>query len=267
LVCFPYFYRMQVPFFKYEGAGNDFILVDNRQQAIQPSREQIAHWCHRHLGIGSDGLILIEDSKKTDFKMVFLNPDGSQGFCGNGSRCAVDFANRIGLTGKKCTFEAIDGIHQGEIIEKGMVSITMQPVDRIIIHGADYILNTGSPHFVRFLKRVMEANLIETGRSIRYSKEFAEEGINVNLVERKENTLISRTYERGVEDETLSCGTGVTAVALAAHHAFKLQSPVAVETRGGLLSVSFEEDQGAYSKIVLTGPIQRVFNGVINYHA
>lgn len=258
---------MQLPFFKYEGTGNDFILLDNRLHRIVFTKAEIERLCHRHFGIGSDGLILLEDSESTDFKMVFYNPDGSQSFCGNGSRCIVDFAFRIGIIGHQTRFEAIDGVHTGSLHDDGSITVSMKDVSEIQHHETDWIIHTGSPHYIRFVEKLSDENILETGRLIRYSQPFKEQGINVNLVEINHRGLECRTYERGVENETLSCGTGVTAVALASNLHIEKPSPVKIKTRGGELSVSFTKNKNGYKNILLTGPVKRVFKGEISRYA
>ena len=252
-------------FFKYEGTGNDFILIDDRQNRFPDDKALIRKLCARKTGIGSDGLILIRKSEKAAFRMEFFNPDGSQSFCGNGGRAAVHFAHRIGITGKQCSFTAIDGIHRGELTGENRVRISMKDVKDIKINTSDLVLDTGSPHYVRFVDDLEKENIIKTGRAIRYSGKFAENGINVNLAEKiAEQTIKCRTYERGVEDETLSCGTGVTAVALAACIMYHLPSPVTVKTPGGELKVTFEQNGQDFSNITLEGPVNQVYKGEIS---
>jgi len=257
---------MSIAFYKYEGTGNDFILIDDRLSIFPMDNEIIIRLCTRKTGIGSDGLILIKKSEKADFYMDFYNPDGSKSFCGNGSRCAVAFANRLGIIGKKTSFSAIDGFHTGKILDDNQVEITMCDVPGINNINGDFVLNTGSPHFVRFVNNLSKEEIIKTGREIRYSSQYKKEGINVNLVEKKSRQSLScETYERGVEDETLSCGTGVTAVALAANYHFNLPSPLKIITKGGQLWVGFSELDNGFTDITLSGAATPVFKGEIKF--
>jgi diaminopimelate epimerase len=251
----------QLAFAKYHGTGNDFILVDNRSLEYRLTKEQIAAMCDRHFGIGSDGLIFIEPSSNADYLMNFHNPDGSVSFCGNGSRCAFAFARKIGICGNKATFEASDGIHyaaqSGEWCE-----ISMRDVLEIEHHKDFDALNTGSPHYILYCDNAHQADIVAIGRKIRYSEEYKAAGINVNLVQKDGTSLKMATYERGVEDETLSCGTGVTAAALAASRKFSLPSPIKIFTKGGELSVRFEDNGHAFQSVFLAGPTQFVYEGV-----
>lgn len=249
-------------FWKYQGTGNDFIMLNGFEDVIENRDELAIKLCHRHFGIGSDGLIIIEPDEHSEFHMDFYNPDGTQSLCGNGSRCAVAFAKFLGKVQKQCTFRAIDGIHTA-IIEGDGVSISMHDAMLPKMHGDNYVLNTGSPHYVVFTEDIEHKNIIEFGRTVRYSEEFNSEGINVNLVERSFPGIKMRTYERGVEDETFSCGTGVTAAALAATLAYKAQPPIMVQTRGGELHVDFKQINDHFQGITLTGMAVQVFSGQI----
>ncbi|MCS6935830.1 MAG: diaminopimelate epimerase [Chitinophagales bacterium] len=257
---------MLVKFCKYQGAGNDFIMIDNRHAGLQLTRRIIERWCHRKYGVGADGLILLGVSAEADFAMTYYNSDGGEStFCGNGGRCLVRFANHLGLTHDTCTFVAADGLHHGRINRNGTVSISMQNVSAIHHVQNDYVLNTGSPHYVIFVKDVKNSPVKEKGREIRNSDAFAAAGINVNFAEvTGDATLYVRTYERGVEDETLSCGTGVVAAALAyAHRRREVKPPVTVETPGGTLQVDFLQTASGYENIFLTGPAVKVYEGAI----
>ncbi len=255
---------MKFAFFKYQGTGNDFIIIDDRNRSFPIDHSLIIQLCDRKFGIGSDGLILIQKSEKADFHMEFFNPDASQSFCGNGSRCASAFAYRIGIADKAMRFTAIDGLHNGFILSEELVEVSMKNVNELRFNNEDLILNTGSPHFVRFIDDLSKEDIIARGKEIRYSEEFAKEGINVNLVEVLDPTLLNcATYERGVENETLSCGTGVTAVALAANAAKNMTSPVSVKTKGGQLSVRFTKIDNGYCDVFLKGPVKLVFKGEI----
>jgi len=256
---------MIFPFFKYEGTGNDFIVIDDRLNRFPANREVISKMCNRKTGIGSDGLILIKNAADADFYMDFYNPDGSQSFCGNGSRCAVAFAFRIGVTGRKTIFNAIDGMHTGELFENDRVKVSMSDVLGIEELDVDLVIETGSPHYIRFVPSLEKENIITTGKAIRYSERFKEKGINVNLVEKLSgNALRCQTYERGVENETLSCGTGVTAVALAANYQYDLKSPISILTKGGELVIGFHKSAKGFTDITLEGPATPVFKGEIN---
>jgi diaminopimelate epimerase len=255
---------MNFVFFKYQGTGNDFIILDDRDARFPVDEQLIVQLCDRKFGIGSDGLILIQRSDICDFHMAFYNPDASQSFCGNGSRCAVAFAYRIGITNITTHFSAIDGMHNATIEAIDQVEVSMKDVTEISKLNDDFVLETGSPHFVRFVSSLIDENIKQIGREIRYSSSFIENGINVNIVEiANDNTLECATYERGVEDETLSCGTGVTAMALAANYYKNLPSPITVLTKGGELEVRFEKKEETYKNIYLKGPATFVFKGEI----
>jgi diaminopimelate epimerase len=256
---------MQVQFYKYQGTGNDFIMIDNRKATFPIDKEQIARLCHRRFGIGADGLILLQNQPGYDFKMVYFNADGGESsMCGNGGRCLVQFAHHLHIFDQETTFLAVDGPHQA-YIRNGLVYLKMIDVQEVE-HGPDFnFLNTGSPHYVAFTENVSALDVIGYGKAIRYNHRFAPAGgTNVNFVELKpDHTLFVRTYERGVEDETFSCGTGVTACAIAA--SFKeIQSPVKIQTIGGMLQVSFKKlNNHTFTDIYLIGPAERVFTGEI----
>jgi diaminopimelate epimerase len=255
---------MIIPFFKYQGTGNDFIMIDNRVLGLDNSFiEQVPSLCHRHFGIGADGVILIQNHPDYDFEMVYYNPDGSQSLCGNGSRCAVAFAAQLGIIKNETTFLAIDGPHYARI-EHDKVFLQMGDVSKIEAVDADQFANTGSPHHLVWKDNLDGLDVQGEGRKIRYSDRYQPKGTNVNFLKAESDNCISiRTYERGVEDETWSCGTGVTAAALAA--ATKgMKSPVRVLARGGELAVKFQENEdGSFSQIELIGPANYVFQGQI----
>ncbi len=255
----------EISFHKYQGTGNDFIIIDNRTAVVDRTDPTIARkLCNRKFGIGSDGLILVENHAEYDFEMVFFNPDGSQSMCGNGSRCAVKFANELGIIKQQTTFLSTDGVHTASI-EGDVINLSMQDVKKEAIHAAEkhHEINTGSPHYVLFTSNLSHKNVKEEGAAIRFSKAHKTEGINVNFVEKLGKSQIAvRTYERGVEDETLSCGTGVTACAIA-HALHGGVSPVKVYTLGGALEVSFELNNNEAKKVFLTGPAMKVFTGAI----
>ncbi len=257
---------IEIPFHKYQGTGNDFIMVDNRSQLIDRNDKQYAQkLCDRKFGIGSDGLILIENHTQYDFEMVFFNPDGSQSMCGNGSRCAVMFARHLGIIEDETTFLSTDGVHTATI-DNDIVSLSMKNVkpESIQTYPEHFTIDTGSPHYVIFTSNLNHKAVKEEGAVIRYSDEFNEKGINVNFVEKLGKQHIAvRTYERGVEDETLSCGTGVTACAIA-HVLHGGISPVQIKTKGGDLTVKFDLENQTASHIFLEGPAKKVFSGQIN---
>jgi diaminopimelate epimerase len=252
-------------FYKYQGAGNDFIIIDNRDNHNgHLSIEEIRHLCDRRFGIGADGLMLLGDKEGYDFQMKYYNADGKEGsMCGNGGRCMVKFANFRGIHRSTYRFIAVDGEHEAEIDLDGVVRLKMSDVKQVDHDDNEYILNTGSPHFVKVTSDVRDIDVEKLGKEIRYSKEFAKEGINVNFVEVvDDHTIFVRTYERGVEAETLSCGTGVTAAALMSAHNEVGFNQVDVLTLGGKLSVEFNRiDDQHFTDVWLCGPAEFVFKG------
>lgn len=259
---------MQFSFKKYQGTGNDFVIIDNRNDLFDKSNlEAIQFICNRKFGVGSDGLILIENHDEYDFNMVFFNPDGSQSFCGNGSRCAVQFAYDLGIITKTHTeFISTDGWHKANVLPNNIVKLKMNDVSNINSQSNFDFMNTGSPHYVAFKSNLDELDIIKEGSKVRYSKEYENiGGTNVNFIEEKKSSFKVRTYERGVENETLSCGTGVTACALsiAIKHNIPL-GEVAIETKGGNLIITFNKiDNRTFENIWLQGPATYVFDGVI----
>jgi len=253
-------------FYKYQGTGNDFIVIDDRREQFNLSAEEIAHLCHRRFGIGADGLMLLQLAPDFDFKMVYYNADGTLGtMCGNGGRCLVRFAADLHIVKEKANFIAVDGPHTAWVYPD-KISLQMMDVPAIDQHADDYFTNTGSPHFVRFVKQVQFYDVKNVGASIRYSEAYQPiQGTNANFVEKLDpQTIFVRTYERGVEDETYSCGTGVTAAALVAHVFQGMNSPVQIKTLGGELAVSFQGNlQKGFTEIFLTGPAKQVFKGEI----
>jgi diaminopimelate epimerase len=263
-----------IKFAKYHGAGNDFIMIDNRDGFL-PRRDQLTYrkWCDRRFGIGADGLIFIQTSDKSDFSMIYFNADGSEGtLCGNGGRCAVKFAASLGLSRNSTIFHASDGEHQAEIQSNGTIRLQMKDV-RGFEHTSEYdFINTGSPHYVSWVKDVKSYPVIEKGKEIRHHEKFAPGGTNVNFVSEEEYCLRVRTFERGVEDETLACGTGVTAVVISwasrNNYIGKLTKEVQVE--GGMLTVEMDVSNSGYSNsgysnIWLIGPAEEVFRGELSY--
>lgn len=259
---------MEIKFYKYQGTGNDFVIFDNRDKQFDNiTAGQIKTICDRRFGIGGDGLILLNEHTDHDFEMKYWNADGKEGsMCGNGGRCLVKFASQMGAVKSTYRFLAIDGIHEARLNEDGTIALKMNDVENIKQQQGRYILDTGSPHFVEMTTDVMHMDVFEKGRKIRYSPEFAEKGINVNFVEQtsKNDKIIVRTYERGVEDETFSCGTGVTAAALVCSHNENGFNRVEVKTKGGYLSVEYEKAGNSFKNIWLNGPAEKVFEGVID---
>ncbi|WP_300440787.1 diaminopimelate epimerase [Christiangramia sp.] len=261
---------MKLTFFKYQGTGNDFVMVDNRDNKLTKNDTKLVnHLCDRKFGIGADGLILLENSEdpEDDFKMVYFNADGNESsMCGNGGRCLVAFAKSLGIIENSARFTAIDGSHEATVNEEGIVSLKMKNVEEISENEDFIFLDTGSPHHVIFTKNISEINIKNIGSEIRYSERYKlNKGTNVNFVEPiSTDTFSVRTYERGVEDETLSCGTGVTAVALAAFRASMTNSnTVKLVTPGGELSVNFKNTENGFSDVWLSGPAESVFKGEI----
>ena len=260
---------MKLEFYKYQGTGNDFIMIDNRQDVLSKNNTNlISFLCDRKFGIGADGLILLENSAapQDDFKMVYFNADGRESsMCGNGGRCIVAFAKHLKIVDEKAAFTAIDGFHEA-VITKELVGLKMMNVTGVEEKFQAVFVNTGSPHHVIFSEEVENLNLKKEGAAIRYSEEYNSiGGTNVNFVAQiDKGTYKVRTYERGVEDETLSCGTGVTAVALASYATGRTAlTTVHLETPGGELAVSFEPVEDGFRNIWLTGPAKQVFKGEI----
>lgn len=258
---------MHLEFYKYQGTGNDFIMLDNRNGAYGfLTAEHIRFLCDRRFGIGADGLICINAHDHYAFEVDYSNSDGSKSFCGNGARCSVAFADMLGIDCASVTFLAIDGEHQARM-DGELISVQMQNVVEIHEIGSDYELNTGSPHYIRFTDVLKEHDIVAFGKEIRYSEKYDAQGINVNLVHREGSKLFVETYERGVEDETLSCGTGVTAAALVAAYKDELegQRQFDIEVKGGALSVSFVHAlPQTFTDIWLKGPAKLVFKGEVH---
>ena len=258
---------MKITFYKYQGAGNDFVILDNRDEKYSSlSAKQVKLLCDRRFGIGADGLMLLSKKEGCDFEMVYFNADGNESsLCGNGGRCMTKFAAQMGILKTTYVFKAIDGMHEAEIDIDNTVRLKMHDVEAVDKHSSYSVLNTGSPHFIKFTADIMNVDVVQTGREIRYSPAFEAEGINVNFVETlDEDSIYVRTYERGVEDETLSCGTGVTAAALLSAHNDKGFNRVEVKTPGGRLSVEFEKiDDEHFKNIWLCGPAELVYKGEI----
>lgn len=258
---------MILTFFKYQGTGNDFVLLDNRENQIAGlTIAQVHKICDRRFGIGADGLILLAKKEGYDFEMIYYNADGNESsMCGNGGRCLVKFAWHMGIHKNRYHFLAADGGHEAEIELNGRVKLKMKDVDKVEEHAQHTILDTGSPHYIKYETDVANINVLEKGKEIRYNKHFAEKGINVNFVQLlNEDSIYVRTYERGVEDETFSCGTGVTAAALVSAHNDNGFNRVEVKTKGGHLSVEFDKiDESHFNNIWLCGPAELVYKGMI----
>ncbi len=266
--------KQQIPFHKYHGAGNDFVMIDQRTtEWIDPNDiDFISRLCDRRFGIGGDGLILLKNHTSHDLEMIYFNADGKEGsMCGNGGRCFVAFAHYLGLIKETCQFMAVDGLHEAAINPAGnWVELKMIDVANIDYHPDHYVMDTGSPHYVTFVPAIDQVQVFEEGRAIRYSDTYKKVGINVNFVANHPKGLDIATYERGVEAETLACGTGVTAAAIA----FYLDKPmkaisfieeggIPVKAKGGDLSVRFEVTDNTFSNIWLCGPAQRVYGGEV----
>ena len=259
---------MQCTFYKYQGTGNDFVIIDNRQNQFDKANANlIANLCDRRFGIGADGLILLENHDNLDFKMVYFNADGNESsMCGNGGRCITDFASYLGIIDMKATFEAIDGIHHA-VVEGELIKLQMQDVSNIQDYKGHLFLDTGSPHYIKLSQEIETLDIKQEGAKIRYSQTYKEEGVNINFVEKvNDETFFVRTYERGVENETLSCGTGVTAVALAMHYIGETQKNlITLNTKGGDLKVSFKKQGNSYVNIWLIGSVTQVYKGEIKW--
>ena len=262
---------MQLEFYKYQGAGNDFVIVnDLKGQFKRDDNELVRFLCDRRFGIGGDGLMLLRSSKDYDFEMVYYNSDGYEGsMCGNGGRCIVAFAYHQGIVDKECSFIATDGAHAASVIDKDgeeWVSLKMIDVTEISTEGQGVFLDTGSPHYVEFVKNLKEFPVVERGREIRNSGRFIENGTNVNFAEVLSNGDVKvRTYERGVEDETLACGTGVTAVTIAADYMNMINNNrINIRAVGGDLCVLYTENDQVYSDVWLQGPAKFVFKGCVD---
>ncbi|PSL03340.1 diaminopimelate epimerase [Cecembia rubra] len=257
--------NMEIAFYKYQGTGNDFVMIDDRAENFPVHNlGLVQNLCDRRFGIGADGLILIRNKSGFDFEMIYFNADGSQSMCGNGARCAVAFSRFLGIIENETYFLAIDGPHDAKVAGD-WIELGMSPVTSLANAGKDYFVNTGSPHHVRFVEDVTSYPVVKEGAEIRYSETYAPKGTNVNFVTPiASDEIYVRTYERGVEAETLSCGTGVTACALVFGYQNELHE-VKIKTPGGNLKVRFSESaDGSFQNIVLVGPAEQVFKGIIH---
>lgn len=260
---------MEYTFYKYQGTGNDFVMIDNRDETFPKNDTKlVAKLCDRRFGIGADGLILLENAGSTDFRMVYYNSDGNTStMCGNGGRCIVAFANFLGIIDNETEFEAVDGRHHATIADDGTVSLHMKDVHTVSVYENYVFLDTGSPHHVELVEELEKLDVKQIGASIRYSGLYGDSGANVNFVTPLGPDKFSvRTYERGVEDETYSCGTGVTAVAIAMKILGKTEAnEVSLATPGGLLKVSFVQQGKEFKEVYLTGPATFVFQGTVSW--
>ena len=260
---------MKILFHKYHGTGNDFIIIDNRRLRWNPTIKQVVDLCDRHFGVGADGLIFLTESEGYDFGMIYFNSDGRESsMCGNGGRCLASFANSIGIINNDAHFTAIDGEHWSKIVEKHQnitqVRLKMKDVVNIERMNEAFFIDTGSPHYIVFKENIDDLDIVKEARKIRYNAIFTEHGTNVNFVMIRKDHLFVRSYERGVEDETLSCGTGITASAIAA--ALKTpdnQGHFKIKALGGELFVDFNQQNEHFTDIWLEGPAEFVFNGEI----
>ena len=266
--------RKSISFYKYQGAGNDFVMIDNRfHPQLEANQQKVIHrLCDRRFGIGGDGLIFLQNHPTYDFEMVYFNADGTEGsLCGNGARCTVAFAKFLNIIDDPCTFLAIDGPHQATINTEGnWVELKMNDVHNVQNRSGDYELNTGSPHYIQFVEDLAHLDVYQLGKSIRYNDTYQQDGINVNFVETSPKGFAIRTYERGVENETLACGTGVTAAAIAyalanpesAEHWLR-KGGIPVQAQGGQLKVRFDQSAAGFTDIWLCGPATFVFKGEV----
>ncbi len=257
---------MNIQFSKYQGTGNDFVIIDNRAGDITLSKQQIAFLCDRRFGVGADGLMLLGTELGYDFKMTYYNADGTEGtMCGNGGRCLVRFAHDNGIVKADYTFIAIDGPHEASIHHNGWVYLKMSDVNSVEVGNDFFITNTGSPHYIKMVKSIEQFDVFNEGKSIRYNDRFSKEGINVNFVEHQQDHLFVRTYERGVENETYSCGTGVTAAAITSCLHKEGEHDIQIKTIGGNLAVSFNNQGGGhFNHIWLKGPGTFVYKANIH---
>lgn len=255
---------MKLHFFKYQGTGNDFVMIDNRTGVFDKTDlNLVSQLCDRKFGIGADGLILIENHPEVDFDLIYFNADGTKSFCGNGSRCAVAFANMLGIVNDRTKFNAIDGIHEATILGD-IVELKMGDVKEVEKGDNFFFIHTGSPHYIEYNSAIHQIDIVPMAHKVRYNDRFREEGTNVNYVQKNGDILEIRTYERGVEDETLSCGTGATAVALSGAILHQLNSPVKIKVQGGELQIKFNQISGTeFSDIWLVGKATQVYSGEI----
>ena len=256
---------MKIKFEKYESGGNDFVLIDNRNKLYDLNSDKIKKICTRNFGVGSDGLIILKNSKIADFKMIYYNSDGqSSSLCGNGTRCLFSFTLSLGIIEKTAKIETSEGIYIATISSRNLVSLKMKNIDDVFLFDNKAYLNSGSPHHIEMIEDLNKISVKKLGSSIRFSSRYTPKGTNVNFFNKiNDKKFEIRTYERGVEDETLSCGTGATAVAIAVHAmGLTTQSEIIIQTKGGELIISFEATETGYKNICLEGPTRFVFKGV-----
>ncbi len=253
-------------FYKYQGAGNDFVILDNRQGEYSGlDQKDIFLLCDRHFGVGADGLMMLNNHSEWPFEMKYFNADGREGsMCGNGGRCIAAFAKSKGIIGDEVTFMAVDGPHEAKVVKENWIELKMKDVDKVEL-GYDFaILDTGSPHYVKFTEFLGDIDVVKEGKKIRDMERFKPDGINVNFLEYGTAALQIRTYERGVEDETLACGTGITACALVVAGNQNKPYRIPVQVKGGDLEVRFDKiSQQEFTNIWLCGPAEKVFEGDI----
>ena len=258
---------MELMFQKYQGTGNDFVMIHNINWEISLSANDIQKICHRRYGVGADGLIFIGPHHELDFEMRYFNADGSRSFCGNGARCAVKFAQSLGYFTDHCVFNAIDGEHIASVLTNAFIRLKMSDVKSYEVNKEkDFIIDTGSPHYIRFVEDLDSYDIVGFGKEIRYSSTYEEQGINVNLAVVQDKQIKMLTYERGVEDETFSCGTGATAVGLAHRKKMNLKGEIEtkIQVKGGDLMVSSNESSQGFFDVFLIGPAVKVFDGSID---
>ena len=257
---------MEIQFSKYQGTGNDFVIIDNRDGSIALSNTQIAFLCDRKFGVGSDGLIMLGTANEYDFSMAYYNADGTEGtMCGNGGRCLVQYAHDHGIVKENYVFIAIDGPHEAKIESNGWIHLKISDVNEVETGENFFVTNTGSPHYVQLVNDIKQFDVFAKGKEIRYNDRFKADGVNVNFIEFHDDHLFVRTYERGVENETYSCGTGVTASAITTHLNKLGEHRVSIKTIGGELAVSFNNQGGGhFDHIWLQGPATFVYKGTIH---
>lgn len=258
---------MQIQFYKYQGAGNDFIIIDNRNKWFDLNNHKLIEFlCHRRFGVGADGLMTLENTDGYDFKMTYFNSDGYEAsMCGNGGRCIVAFAYHLGIIEKKTRFLAADGEHEAILIDNGEVDLQMIDVEEVKPYVDGYFLNTGVPHLVHFVDDLKSVDVNIEGRQLRFDARFQPQGTNVNFVQQNGHNLTVYTYERGVEYETLACGTGITASVLsAAFKDGKTEGTYFVQAKGGDLQVRFMRNGDRFTNVWLKGPAQLVYIGTID---
>ena len=259
---------MLLTFHKYQGTGNDFVIIDNRELTFPVSDfALVAKICDRRFGIGADGLILLENHDSVDFKMVYYNSDGYlSSMCGNGGRCIVHFANKIGVIEREASFEAVYGVHKATI-SGDLVDLSMADVADIELEESYGYMDTGSPHYLIWDDNIDQLDINQEAHKVRYNDRFKEEGTNVNFLNWNTEAVQMRTYERGVEGETLSCGTGMVAAALYASLSGKIgeQESCTINTRGGQAEVEFSKSgDRSFEQIRLIGPAMFVYSGEID---